>query len=73
MLRGRMCAGRARVDDYKNHDTRMPQGQAAAVVAAAAMALKVPLSRRTLGAPLLLNQAVPRCRFDSVPGALGGC
>mmetsp|Transcript_4049 Transcript_4049/g.11747 ORF Transcript_4049/g.11747 Transcript_4049/m.11747 type:complete len:512 (-) Transcript_4049:554-2089(-) len=65
--------GRARVDDYKNHDTRMWKEQAAAIVAAAAAALEVPVARRALGAPLMLNQAVPRCSFEGVRGALGGC
>ncbi len=61
------------MDDYKNHDTRVPEDQAAALVAAAATALAVPGARRGPRAPLLLNEAVPRCRFDGVPGALGGC
>lgn len=61
------------MDDYKNHDTRMWKEQAAALVAAAAAALEVPVAHRALGAPLMLNQAVPRCSFEGVRGALGSC
>lgn len=53
----------ARVDDYKNADTRMTRQAADGIVAAAAAALGVPHARRDFDAPVLLNQAVLRCDY----------